>query len=204
LGFYAFVWHVTSFRTAEITVNAFTCVRSCVVPYPKPLKGISLLWHEATAPKACAKRGSEAKTSDIRKCIWEHHIWRRVRSSNTGINDPELLIRNKGKYGQDWISCRILAIFSDQDWIFIFEKIWIRTGSGCLFDFYNKISLRAIQDVTNEIGSRVAKLAFFKGKFQKFGLFQSGLAWTIVVWHVRHSFLACLIVLAWKNISWHL
>ena len=42
-----------------------------------------------------------------------------------------------------------LRFFLDQDWIwiFIFEKIWIRTGY--LFDFYNKISLRMIQDVTN-------------------------------------------------------
>jgi len=33
--------------------------------------------------------------------------------------------------------------FLDQDWIciFIFEKNWIRTGSGYLFDFYNAISL---------------------------------------------------------------
>jgi len=32
----------------------------------------------------------------------------------------------------------------------IFEKNWIRTGSGYLFDFYNKIFLREIQDVTND------------------------------------------------------
>jgi len=40
----------------------------------------------------------------------------------------------------------------DQDWfwIFIFEKNWIRTGSGYWFDFYNEISLRVIQDVTND------------------------------------------------------
>jgi len=50
----------------------------------------------------------------------------------------------KGEHGQDqdWISCRILAIFLDQDWIFIFEKNWIRTGY--LFDFYNKIFLRVV------------------------------------------------------------
>ena len=35
-------------------------------------------------------------------------------------------------------------------WIFIFEKNWIRTGSVYLFDFYNDISLRVIQDVTND------------------------------------------------------
>jgi len=56
---------------------------------------------------------------------------------------------------QDWISWRILAIFSDQDWIwiFIFEKNWIRIGSGYWFDFYNEIFLRVIQDVTNDGGS---------------------------------------------------
>jgi len=47
---------------------------------------------------------------------------------------------------QDWISCRMLAIFSGQDriWVFIFEKNWIRTGSGYLLNFYNKISLKVI------------------------------------------------------------
>jgi len=41
----------------------------------------------------------------------------------------------------------------DQDWIwiFVFEKIWIRTRSGYLFDFYNEIFLRVIQDVTNDV-----------------------------------------------------
>jgi len=52
----------------------------------------------------------------------------------------------RGEHGQDqdWISSRILAIFSDQDWIwiFIFEKNWIRTESGYWFDFYNEIFLR--------------------------------------------------------------
>jgi len=49
-----------------------------------------------------------------------------------------------------------LQFFSDQEWIwiFIFEKNWIRTGSGCLFDFYNEISQRVFQDVTND-GSSV-------------------------------------------------
>jgi len=60
----------------------------------------------------------------------------------------------RGEHGQDqvWISCRILAIFLDQDWIWIFivEKNCIRTGSGYLFNFYNKIFLRVIQDVTND------------------------------------------------------
>jgi len=36
--------------------------------------------------------------------------------------------------------------FLDQDWswIFIFEKNWIRTGSGYLFDFYNEIFQRVL------------------------------------------------------------
>jgi len=63
----------------------------------------------------------------------------------------------RGEHGrdQDWISCRILTIFSDQDWIwvFIFEKNWIRTGPGYLFAFYNESSRRVIHDVTNDGGS---------------------------------------------------
>jgi len=59
----------------------------------------------------------------------------------------------RGEHGQDQdrISCRILAILLDQDWIWmcIFEKNWIRTGSGYLFDFYNEIFLRVFPDVTN-------------------------------------------------------
>ena len=64
-------------------------------------------------------------------------------------------VGTRGGHGedQDWTSCRILAIFSDQDWIwiFIFEKNWIRTASGYLLNFYNEISLKVIkfQDVTN-------------------------------------------------------
>jgi len=64
---------------------------------------------------------------------------------------------SRGDHGQDqdWISCKIVAIFSNQDriWIFIFEKHWIRTESGYWFDFYNEIFLRVIQDVTNDGGS---------------------------------------------------
>jgi len=64
----------------------------------------------------------------------------------------EFSVGCRGEHGQDqdWIFCRILAIFLDWIWIFIFEKNWIRTGSGYLFDFYNEISLRVIQDVTND------------------------------------------------------
>jgi len=67
---------------------------------------------------------------------------------------PGLRLHNRGEYGQDqdWISCRILAIFLDLDclWLFIFEKNWIRTGSGYFFVFYNETFLRVIQDVTND------------------------------------------------------
>ena len=43
-------------------------------------------------------------------------------------------------------------VFLDHDciWIFIFERKWIRTGSGYLFDFYNEVFLRVILDVTND------------------------------------------------------
>ena len=43
-------------------------------------------------------------------------------------------------------------IFLEQDciWIFIFEKNWIKTGSGYLFDFHYEIFLRVIQDDTND------------------------------------------------------
>jgi len=46
------------------------------------------------------------------------------------------------------------VIFSDQDWIwiFIFEKNWIRAGSGYWFDFCYEIFLRVIQDFTNDGG----------------------------------------------------
>ena len=57
------------------------------------------------------------------------------------------------EHGQDWIYCRILAIFLDQNWIwiFIFEKNWFRTGSRYLFDFYYESFLTVIQDVTNDV-----------------------------------------------------
>jgi len=43
----------------------------------------------------------------------------------------------------------------DQDWIwiYIFEKNWIKTGSGYWFDFYNEIFLRVNRDVTIDGGS---------------------------------------------------
>jgi len=50
------------------------------------------------------------------------------------------------------------------------------------------------------------QIGIFNAKFQKFGLFESGLAWENAVWHVRHT-LACLwtflVVLAEKNVVWH-
>ena len=52
--------------------------------------------------------------------------------------------------------------FLDQDWIwiFIFEKKWIRTGSGYWFDFYNELCLKVIEDVTND-GDSVFFAMFF-------------------------------------------
>jgi len=64
----------------------------------------------------------------------------------------------------------MLASFSDQDWICIFisEKNWIRTGSGYLFDVYNEISLRVIQDVTNDGGSVFFAVVFIFTKNQNY------------------------------------
>ena len=78
------------------------------------------------------------------------------------LDSHGVLARGEHGQDQDWISCRILAIFSDQDWIwiFIFEKNWIRTGSGYLFDFCNKIFLRVIQDVTNDRGDVFFAMVF--------------------------------------------
>jgi len=57
------------------------------------------------------------------------------------IPDP---VHTRGEHGQDqdWISCRLLSIFLHQDWIWmlIFEKKWIRTGSGYWFDSITKFS----------------------------------------------------------------
>jgi len=46
----------------------------------------------------------------------------RMRSKKNRVRTP--LLHSGGEHGQDWISCRMLAIFLDQDWIwiFIFEK----------------------------------------------------------------------------------
>jgi len=62
----------------------------------------------------------------------------------------------------------MLAIFLDQDWIwiFIFEKIWIRTGSGYIFDFYNEIFLKVIQDVTNDGAGVFFDMIFISTKNQ--------------------------------------
>jgi len=58
-------------------------------------------------------------------------------------------------------------MFSDQDWIwiFIFEKI--STGSGYWFDFCYEISLRVIQDVTNDDGSVFFAMVFIFTKNKK-------------------------------------
>jgi len=62
----------------------------------------------------------------------------------------QIRLPTRGEHGQDqdWISCRILAIFLYQDWIWIlFLK---NIGSGYLFDLCNEIFLRVIQDFTND------------------------------------------------------
>ena len=57
-------------------------------------------------------------------------------------------VKTRGELAQDqdWISCRILAIFVKQDWIWIscFEENLIRTGSGYLFNCNNEIFLRVM------------------------------------------------------------
>jgi len=49
------------------------------------------------------------------------------------------------------------------------KKNWIRTGSGYLFDFYNEISFRVIQDVTNDVhaGSVFFAMVFVSTKKAK-------------------------------------
>jgi len=76
--------------------------------------------------------------------------------------------RGEHEQDQDWISCRILSIFLDQDWIwiFIFEINWIRTRSGHWFDFYSEITLREIQDATNDGGSVFFAIGFIFTKNQ--------------------------------------
>jgi len=70
----------------------------------------------------------------------------------------------RGEHGQDqdWISCRILAIFQIRivfGYSFLKNK-WSRTGSGYWFDFYNEILMRVIRDVTND-GDSVFFARFF-------------------------------------------
>ena len=79
------------------------------------------------------------------------------------------MVDNRGEHGQDqdWIPCRILAIFLDQDWIWVFilEKNRIRTGSGYLFDFYNEIFRRVIR-VTNDGAVVFFVMIFIFTKYQ--------------------------------------
>jgi len=66
------------------------------------------------------------------------------------------------------MSCKKRAIFLKQDWIsiIIFEKNWITTGFGYLFNFYNEISLRVIQDVTNDGLGRFCYIFYIHTKNQ--------------------------------------
>jgi len=67
------------------------------------------------------------------------------------LYSSQILLNIGGEHGQDqdWISYRTLAIFLDQDWIWIFilKKKWIRTGSGYWFDFHNEIFPRVILEM---------------------------------------------------------
>jgi len=78
----------------------------------------------------------------------------------------ELHSRGEHAQDQDWISCRILAIFLDQDWIWIFILEKNGSGSGYLFDFYIEISLRVIQDVTNDDAGVFVTMVFIFTKNQ--------------------------------------
>jgi len=77
---------------------------------------------------------------------------------------------NRGEYGQDqdWISSRILAIF----WIrIVFGYLFLKkTGSGQDQEigliFYNEITLRVIQDVTNDGSNVFFAVAFIFTKNQ--------------------------------------
>jgi len=107
----------------------------------------------------CGRRQGNAQQMRTR-CEQRTETFGAVRAEDKNFLPATSLVQNRdgrGEHGQDqvWISCRILAIFSDQDWIwiFIFEKKWITTGSGYWFDFYNEIFLKVIQSVTNNRGS---------------------------------------------------
>ena len=72
---------------------------------------------------------------------------------------------------QDWISCRIRAIFRNRiGFGYLFLKKNDQDRTVYLFDFYNEISLRVIQDVKNDSGcvffatvSRGAARIFLRG-----------------------------------------
>ena len=92
-----------------------------------------------------------------RTVIINYYLWCGYTANYSTPYRPNFLsyqvLESRGEHGQDqdWISCGILAVFSDQDWIWIliFEKNWIRTGSGYWFDF-KEISLRVVQNVIND------------------------------------------------------
>jgi len=68
----------------------------------------------------------------------------------------------RSEHGQDhdWIfsKIRLFRIRIRFGYLFIFEKNWIRTGSGYWFDFHNEIFLRVIQDVTNDGGFYIIRM----------------------------------------------
>jgi len=78
-----------------------------------------------------------------------------------GSRSGNRILFNTGEHGQyqDWLSCRILAIFLNQDWIwiFIFEKIGSAQDHNiCLISIMKIV----IQDVTNDGGSVFFAIVF--------------------------------------------
>jgi len=60
-------------------------------------------------------------------------------------------------------SCDFFGSRLDLDICSIFEKNWIRTGSGYWLHFYNEIFLRVIQVVTNDGSSVFLAMVFIFG-----------------------------------------
>jgi len=116
-------------------------------------------WNELLGSFRSINRSRSWCFKIFRSRSWSLKVWSRSRVEVWKMWLCSSLVEswNRGEHGQDqdWISCRILAIFSDQDWIWtlIFEKNWIRAGSGHWFDFCSEIFLRVIQDVTKYGGS---------------------------------------------------
>ena len=101
--------------------------------------------HQRTLQKRCLHMTNIGRS----RALYPHHSWAQ-RMDNHTVGHHITEVSNEHGQHQDWVSCRILAIFLDQDWIwiFIFEKNWIRIR--IFVWFLNEIFLRVIQDVTND------------------------------------------------------